>query len=746
MRRLLIFSCGFMAAIALSVYLLSPLQSALTAGICIALSFLSLMLSGKDRTAYFSAALGLAVGFIYFSCYYALFISPIEDYDYDELPITAVVRSYPEERYGSYAADVKITGLGYFGITANLSSSDENFRYAEPGDVISARAQLAFPEAKYLTYGTHLSAYADKIDYTETGRYDIVCLGNICSHYISDLTDKLFSEDVLPLVKALTSGDKTDYYRAYSLNKSFARTGLSHIVAISGLHISMVLMLPGLFIRSRRRYALFAIPIVLFFMAFAGFTPSVCRAGVFHILIYGAYLAKREPDMPTCLFTAMLLILVFNPYMIQRISLQLSFCAISGILLVTDRVSSWLEEHIPRDGFLSFVLRAVIRIVSTSLGALLFTAPLIAIYFGKISAVSVLTSVLVMWVLPAAFCICIAACVCGIISLPAGIAVARFAAIPIRYIMSTAEGVSTFSGSVISMADEHFALWFGITYAVILCVVFIKKYRRAFAVSLCYCAMAMCVLTVLPCSAQQNDGFSVSALNVGQGQCIVLAENELTCVVDCGSTSGFEAGDIADEYLSAEHRDRIDYLIITHWHADHVNGITDLLISHDVRYAVFPQKTENAVYDDLIIEAAEQLGCGIFYCETPLSLSFGRGSIHVFPPTADGDENERCCAVLCSVDGYDTLITGDMPAYCEVQLLERAEIPDIELLIVGHHGSYYSTSDVLLEETKPETAIISVGVNSYGHPHGSVLEKLKARGIEINRTDMSGTITISPGG
>ena len=106
------------------------------------------------------------------------------------------------------------------------------------------------------------------------------------------------------------------------------------------------------------------------------------------------------------------------------------------------------------------------------------------------------------------------------------------------------------------------------------------------------------------------------------------------------------------------------------------------------------------------------------------------------------DENERGLMALVSDGEFETLITGDAPAIQERQLLALYALPDIECLIVGHHGSKTSTSERLLDGLTPELAVISVGENSYGHPTGEVLERLASRGIEILRTDESGTIKV----
>lgn len=108
--------------------------------------------------------------------------------------------------------------------------------------------------------------------------------------------------------------------------------------------------------------------------------------------------------------------------------------------------------------------------------------------------------------------------------------------------------------------------------------------------------------------------------------------------------------------------------------------------------------------------------------------------------------NENCAAVLGRSGDWETLITGDLPQAAEEQLLQREDLPDLEVLIAGHHGSKHSTGEALLSALRPETAVISVGRNHFGHPAQEVLDRLSDAGAQVYRTDQDGTIILSPKG
>jgi competence protein ComEC len=115
--------------------------------------------------------------------------------------------------------------------------------------------------------------------------------------------------------------------------------------------------------------------------------------------------------------------------------------------------------------------------------------------------------------------------------------------------------------------------------------------------------------------------------------------------------------------------------------------------------------------------------------------------MQVFPAVLQDQDNESCLSLVCQAEDLSILVTGDMGQYAEKALLLAQDIPDIDILVAGHHGSKNSTSQALLNVALPEIAVISVGANSYGHPAQETLSRLSSMGIQVYRTDQNGTIT-----
>jgi len=164
----------------------------------------------------------------------------------------------------------------------------------------------------------------------------------------------------------------------------------------------------------------------------------------------------------------------------------------------------------------------------------------------------------------------------------------------------------------------------------------------------------------------------------------------------------------------------------------------------DVARVAVPDVERNDPARQAILTQAEAEEAEILYITEHTAFPMGEeGGIKVYAPLGGGGTNEMGLSVLASAGDYDVLITGDMNAEVESRLVKYGDLPDIELLVVGHHGSNTSTGEDLLRAVRPEWAVISVGkYNSYGHPAQEVLGRLAEYKTTVYRTDLSGTVVI----
>ena len=254
---------------------------------------------------------------------------------------------------------------------------------------------------------------------------------------------------------------------------------------------------------------------------------------------------------------------------------------------------------------------------------------------------------------------------------------------------------------------------------------------------------ALCGALVLNAAAQTGGALTVSVLDVGQGLSVALASGGRTALVDCGGTGSDDPGDVAADYFQDLGLRRIDLVVLTHYHEDHAGGVPELLNRLDVGLLILPDVEEDDPLRAEITALAAEHGVETLFVSENTGVELGEAALTIYGPLGTGGGNEEGLSILCTAGDFDALITGDMNSAVEHRLVKYGNLPDIELLVAGHHGSKYSTSEELLLETQPETAVISTGYNTYGHPAPETLERLAAAGCDIYRTDWSGTVTVT---
>lgn len=203
--------------------------------------------------------------------------------------------------------------------------------------------------------------------------------------------------------------------------------------------------------------------------------------------------------------------------------------------------------------------------------------------------------------------------------------------------------------------------------------------------------------------------------------------------MDCGGDSDTETADIAAETLLSQGISRLDGLILTHGDRDHTGAAENLLSRVKADILILPPEEGMPTSDN-----AE-----VVYAEQDLLLTYGKTNLHIFTTDSNRSENENSLCVLFDTENCDILITGDRSAYGERMLLHAGKIPEVDVLIAGHHGSKNSTCEDLLAAAQPQTVCISAGRdNLYGHPAAETLQRLEHFGCTVYRTDRDGTITI----
>ena len=376
------------------------------------------------------------------------------------------------------------------------------------------------------------------------------------------------------------------------------------------------------------------------------------------------------------------------------------------------------------------------------MGCLALTAPVSAYYFGSFAVVSFLSNLLCLWAVGIVFTGALAAVLLSFLWLPLGTVIGLVPRLFIRYILAVCHGLAALPYHGVYFCSPYLKWWMGFVYLLFAAAWLLKpKGRRKFAVAAALSVLTLAV-TVRAGESRFCHRLNAAAVDVGQGQSVILRSGTETALVDCGSGNNWrDAGcDTADELLTMGCR-RVDRVILTHFDDDHINGVEHLLARMDVKTLTVPETDGPA--RDRLLELAERYGMDVETVTEETRLPFGDGELTIFPPVGVSGSNELGLTVLASAGEHDFLITGDMERATEKKLIETYELPELDVLMAGHHGSKGSTSEELLEAVTPETVIISVGSNSYGHPAEDTLRRLARAGCAIYRTDRHGNVYFS---
>jgi Predicted hydrolase (metallo-beta-lactamase superfamily) len=260
----------------------------------------------------------------------------------------------------------------------------------------------------------------------------------------------------------------------------------------------------------------------------------------------------------------------------------------------------------------------------------------------------------------------------------------------------------------------------------------------AFILSLLFIFTGCQLLSGTQTSFTPHDSLVVHYLDVGQGDAILLVDNNDTMLIDGGNP---EYGEAIITYLTDLGITQLDYVVATHNHNDHAGGLTDVVARLDVDNLYLTNSEENKASRNLTAEAKSK-NIPISTPSPGTTLSFGSSTINFLGPlTVHDDVNDDSLVMKVTHGAHRFLFTGDMEEVAEKELLAQNLDLEADVLKVGHHGSYSSTGYLFLRTVNPRYSVISCGLNNdYGHPHEETMSRLNDVGSTIFRIDQLGTI------
>lgn len=703
----------------------------------LALILPGLLLGRKFKRAGKAAVvlLGCLLGFFWFGHYYESFLAAPAALDESTQPLSIHITDYSYDTAYGTGVDGRIELEGKtYQVRAYLNDKIT----LVPGDVVTGEFRLRITTAEGAdTYhagkGIFLLAYENGEEAkVESAKRTWREFPAVLREKLRSILERTFPADTAPFAKALLLGDTRDF--DYETDTSFKVSGIRHVVAVSGLHVSILFaVLTAVTFHKRFLTAAVGFPALLLFAAVAGFSPSVNRACMMAGLMLLALLVEKEYDGPAALAFAAMVMLLYNPLVITAVGFQLSVSSVAGIFLFQNSIYNWLIDRLeptkkPKER--SLASRWLGVSVSISLSAMALTTPLCAYYFHTVSLIGVLTNLLTLWLITAIFYGLMGVCLLSLLWQTGAVILAWIFSWPIRYSLFTAKILARFPLAAVYTASPYVVAWLVFVYALL--AVFLLQKEKNPGLLGCCAVLGLCFALLASYVEPMLDDTRFTVLDVGQGQCLLLQSGGRTYLVDCGGDSDSGTADLAAERLLSQGVFKLDGLILTHLDRDHAGAAENLLTRIPADLLIQPPAPGGRAGGKTRLFASKDLG-----------LDWDGGRITVFSSQYPGNGNENSLCVLFETEKCVILITGDRDSYGERSLLRHTALPKVDVLMAGHHGSKYSTCDELLAAVSPDIVCISAGRdNPYGHPAPEVLERIQNDGCEVYRTDQNGTILI----
>lgn len=604
-----------------------------------------------------------------------------------------------------YENSARITAeiLDGSGTRASLWCYGDAAETIDIGDRVTAEVEFsaARSDSAYGSYsvsrGIFLNGTLQSVEWDAVGTKTLKNLPQRVRRAMLEKIDEVFAA-AAPTMRALLLGDRTEFDDSFS--DAVTDTGVAHIFAVSGTHLTFFIGILLLVSKGRRRNFVFVAVLSFVFAAVTGFTASIVRAMLMQILLFAAAAFGRKSDGLTALSAALAVLLLQNPYAIADVGLQLSFASVLGILLFAQRMISRCRSRMaawPR--LISRPLEWIVTAIAMTFSAQIFTIPLVAVWFGSISLISVITNLIVLWVVELLFLLGWLALGAAFVWMPLASVLATPAVWICGLLESAIRAAAEIPFASLGTESVFVRVWILLMCALTVWLLVRPRPRTAIAVLLLTAVSLQAALFAMQRYAA--GAMEITALDVGYGRCIVITCGEDTVVVDCGSTRS-SAGETLADHLKTRNIREIDLLVVSTNVPHHTNGIAEVLpIVRQI--ALAPETGDPALVEELcaLVQAA---GVEVLMLSDGAELAAGTLSAKICLPA---DRPEEASAAVCVRSEFgEVLVLGDHGETALALMAEDGQLGEPDVVVSAGHAIKFPLQREILVKMQAEYVII----------------------------------------
>ena len=576
--------------------------------------------------------------------------------------------------------------------------------------------------------------------------------------------EKIYPDEEAGILEAMLFGEKSEL--SGDIKELYQAAGISHVLVISGLHISLLaLAVAGVLRRlgfPMPVWVILSVGVLAGYGILIGQPTTAVRALLMFFVLQGARLLGRSYDLLSALAFAGILMLLDNPDLILDGGCRLSFCAVIGVgwyVSEKNKIFRSIGEKEKRKnrgkGGKGSNAGAILENIRAGWYLWLFTLPVMLDTFYQVSVVGILWNLVAIPLLP----VIIASGGLGVVLAGWNIFLGSLAGRPAYGMLQLYQEIGNISEKLpVGMwtpgqpSKPVIAGYYLVIFLLVLVEKQLIKREKRWKIRKIFPGMELCsmllLLLLMAHPWQQRE--KITFLDVGQGDASLLQSGGQTLLLDGGSTSQKNVGTyVILPYIKQQGISCLEAIVLTHTDQDHINGVTEVLEEGKkgwltVKNLMYPYWMEGTEQGKQLKKLAEEAGASCRKIRAGDRLTIGKAEAVVLYPKEQekiAEPNAGSLVLFWKWEGVRAMFTGDLPEEKERELLQN--LPDCEILQVGHHGSATSTCREFLEQVQPSLAVISCAMkNRYGHPSPDTVDRLKKTGCEIRYTMRSGAITI----